>query len=152
MGFSGVASSVIMFIAVLSLSTGVVVVLRNYVSDTGNSVAVQKDIIKDQIKSDIHIDVVTYDDINLTTIYVKNSGRTQLSLTDIDVYIDKARTPRNDSNRTITLLSDTDSKNIGNWDPDEIIQIDVVKVLGTGNHEVLVKADHQSSDKEDFSN
>ena len=86
-----------------------------------------------------------------TIIYVKNTGKTQLSTTDLDVYIDSSRFPRNDTNRTITLMSDTDTTNTGNWDPEEIVMIQAFKTLGSASHEVIVKAEHKATAEEEFS-
>jgi archaellum component FlaG (FlaF/FlaG flagellin family) len=152
MGFSGLASQVIMFIAVITVTSILVVVFNGYITNTSNSIAIQNDYLVNQLKSDISIDVVSYANDNTTMIYVKNTGKVALRLNDTDVYLNGLRIPRNVTNRNIEVLSDTDTINPGTWDPKEQVLIEVYQKLNdTLSHKVIVSAQYDVKDIEEFS-
>lgn len=152
MGFGSVVSSIITFIAVVGVTTAVVIMLRDYTSISGSAIMSQRDVLSSQIKAEIAIDVIDYDyDTNTTTVYVRNSGKVVLDVDTVDVFIDSARIYRNTDNRTITLLNDTMvNGNIG-WDPRESIQIDIFLNLTNETHSLRVSSEYGVSDTETFS-
>jgi len=130
LGFGTVAAQTIMFIAIVTISTGLVVVYRDVLDDSSASMRLQGQVISNKLKTDIEIISVDYDNVTEeTTVYVKNTGKTKLDPEKVDVFVDKTRIPRNSNNRTIDVLADTEIHNIGIWDPNEDVEIIVDMVL-----------------------
>ncbi len=87
MGASAVVSQLMIFIVVLGITTGLVVVLTNYVGQTGSAMnAKQKDLV-DQLKTEIDIGSVSSNG-SITVVYVKNIGDTNLKTSYFDLYVD----------------------------------------------------------------
>ncbi len=153
MGISNIASHLIMFIAVLTISTVVVGVFNNYVDTTTSAVKVQQDWLSNQLKTAIKIEVVSYDSsTNTTTAYVENTGATILDVNDSDVFIDGQRIPRETANRTIGVVPDTEVADIGKWNPKEEVEIQVFEHLAANvTHKLIVTTPYQGMDTEEFS-
>lgn len=152
MGFGSVVSTVITFIAVVGVTTTVVIMLRDYTSISGSAIQSQRDILSNQIKAEVTIDVVDYDsDTNTTSVYVRNSGKVVLDVDTVDIFMDGARIPRETGNRTITLLEDTKINADIGWDPRESVQIDVFQNLTNETHSVRVSTEYGATDTETFS-
>jgi archaellum component FlaF (FlaF/FlaG flagellin family) len=91
-------------------------------------------------------------DTKTTHIYLKNTGQTLLDPSKFDVYIDGIRIPRNDSNRTIEVLADTDTINLGILDPKEGLHIQVFgDIREDVTHEVTVTTQYETRDSDFFS-
>jgi len=89
MGFSGIASSMIMFIAVISLSLTVVAAFKNVADTTASSMQIQSEAMAKSARTDLHIESLTYSNItDITTMYIRNTGKTVLDMDKMDVYID----------------------------------------------------------------
>lgn len=130
MGFSNMATQVIMFVSVLVIATALVIFFNNYSNETMDTANIQRQELSEKIKTDVTIDVLSYDNsTNPHTIiaYVKNTGLIPINLDVIDVYINKERIPRDNNNRTIEIISDTDTINVGQWDSKELILVTVFK-------------------------
>lgn len=130
MGFSNMATQVIMFVSVLVIATALVIFFNNYSNETMDTANIQRQELSDKIKTDVTIDVLNYDNStnpHTITAYVKNTGIIPINLDVIDVYINKERIPRDINNRTIAIISDTDTINIGQWDSKELILVTVFK-------------------------
>ena len=153
MGFSTAAAQTILFIAVIILSTGLVMVYKNVVDTTASSLQFQSNLLSNKVKTDITITNVYYNNNTDTIVIdVKNLGKTKLDLDLIDVFIDSERIPRQTSNRTIEVLSDTEIVNPGIWDPKEDIEIKVFKILNQSiSHTVKVTTQYGISDIDSFS-
>ena len=153
MGFSGVVSQLIMFIAVLFVATGLVIVFKGFMDSTTSSIVIQQNRVSDQLETDITIEVIDYDNTTATTtVYAKNTGKTKLKIDLVDIYIDEERFPRNDSNRTITVLSDTEIINLGIWDPKEVIKIQAFRNLTTDkSYDVTILTQNGIKDSDEFS-
>lgn len=150
MGFSNVATTIIMFIAVMLLATGVIITMRTDIERTQNSMRVQGELLNNQIQTNIEITNTNYT-AGTTTLYIINNGKTILKLDRIDVYLDGEFVPRNDTNRSIAIEPSTDSKNPGLWDPNEIVAIEVYKALSAGEHTIAVTTQYANKDEELFS-
>ncbi len=153
MGFSGLTSQIIMFIAVITVATGLVVVFNTSISEATTSLQIRSNAMALSMRTDITIDMVSHDpDINTTYVYVRNTGRTQLNQNNTDVYINGLRIPRNESNRTVELLEDTDLINEGVWDPSEQVKVEVFKELENATtHEVSILTDNDGRADKKFS-
>jgi archaellum component FlaG (FlaF/FlaG flagellin family) len=130
MGFSGLSSHVIMFIAVVSVATGLVAMFNSYIDTSSAAMVTQQQFLSNQIKTDITIEnIVFYNGSynsrwNITRIYVKNTGATTLDPDEVDVYINGYRFNRTPAIlRKNVMVSDTDTINIGKWDPKEVLMI-----------------------------
>lgn len=149
-----VASALILFIASMFLATAVAVTVKTQYDKTTVSMQLEQARLNDELRTDISIDIVKYsEDTNITNIYVKNTGSNEVDANDIDVYLNKERVPRNDSNRTITLLTDTMKFNNSLWNPKEVIQITIYNwSLATNTvHEVSVVTAVDVKDTYEFS-
>lgn len=150
MGFGNVATTIIMFIAVLMLATGVLITMNNQIEQSQASMKVQNDYLNNQLKTNILINQVNYS-AGQTTLYVMNEGKTILKLDKTDVFLDAEFIPRNDTNRSITIETSTDITNPGLWDPDEMVKIVINQTLTAGEHRVAVTTQYGVKDEELFS-
>jgi archaellum component FlaF (FlaF/FlaG flagellin family) len=153
MGMSTIITHVILFIAVISIATGLLMGIKNFADQSESAFNTKKDDFNRQIGTDISIEVVHYNnETNQTSVFVRNTGQTIMKPAQIDVYIDGLRIPRNDTNRTIMVLSDTDTVDVGNWNPKEELKI-VVKLWLNENkmHSVIVTTPYETTDTETFS-
>ncbi len=140
---SGIISTMIMFVAIISLTVGAVSVFKNVIDDTSTSMKIQGDAVSNSIKTDLTIESVVYSNVtDITTIGVRNSGRTKLDIDLIDMYLDGIYIPRDILNRTIAIESSTDVRNPGIWDNDEIVQIQIFKVLQDGDHVLAISTQY----------
>jgi archaellum component FlaF (FlaF/FlaG flagellin family) len=150
MGFGTIAAQVIMFIAIISVASGVFIVLTTYTQQTTDSFRIQKERIVSEIKTDISITQISYDNAsNTTLIYAKNTGETKFRLAETDAYIDGVRVSTDA--RNITVEPDTDIGNPGLWDPGETVNVTITKRVGAGVHEVDIVAPNGVGDQESFS-
>jgi archaellum component FlaF (FlaF/FlaG flagellin family) len=152
-GFSTVTTHVILFVAAIGIATGLLFGIKNFSDNAESTFKMKSDDYSNKIKTSIQIEVVHYDNVtNTTSIYVKNTGQTMLKPEQIDVYIDGVRLSRNDGNRTIEIMSDTDSINAGIFDPKEEILILVPGSLDVNKtHEVIITTQYETKDTEVFS-
>lgn len=151
-GAENVIASLILFIAVMGLATTTTIIFKNNMDSSANAVAEQQQRSTDVLKTAFVIALATYDDVNTTYVYVKNTGSTRFYPIDIDVYLDGVRVPRSDANRTINVTADTDSVNVGIWDPDEELEIQVFETFAASEtHEIVVAASNGVKVKEEFS-
>ena len=153
MGFGTIAAQTIMFISIIIVATGLVFVYNSIMDDTSNSLRVQGELISNRIKTDLEIVSSSYDnDSQTVNVYVKNTGKTKLDIEKVDVFLDEKRIPRNDANRSIEVLPDTEIRNTGIWDPSEDIAIQIQRSLNdTSKHSVQVTTQYAISDIDSFS-
>ena len=149
---SSVITTLIMFIAVLGIASGLIVAIKNYADETEAVFADKGNKYNQYLQTDINIDTLYFDNTtNTTYIYVRNVGRTIMKIDEVDIYIDGVRFARN-SSRTIEVEPDTDEINIGKWDPDEIILITAVRDLDSSvSHEAIVVTPYSVRDTKIFS-
>ena len=153
MGSSTVMTHVILFIAVLSITSGLLVAIKNYADETEGTFSIKSEEYNKVIRTDINIELVYHNnETNITYVYVRNTGQTNMKIDQIDIYIDGLRFPRNDSNRTIGVEPDTEIINTGAWDPKEQLLIKADRYLdNTVSHEVVVATPYSVRDTESFS-
>ncbi|MGM5485356.1 MAG: hypothetical protein ACQEP1_05805 [Nanobdellota archaeon] len=151
---SAVSSHLIMFIAVISISTLVVAVFNDNIDATASSIETQQNWLSNQLKTDITIELVNYVDRaeNQTTVYVENTGSTIIDTSYVDIYLSGERIERNNESRKVEVLPDTEVANEGLWDPKEQLRIIVNKTLDDNTtYDVLVTGQYGSQDKSEFS-
>lgn len=147
-GFGDAVSTLIMFIAVISVTTGIVVVFKNYVTDTQDSFNVQNKLTSSKLRTSIGITNIYYNDSSNTTyIYVKNLGETKLKTSLFDVFIDDSF----QDNFNIYYANDI-SKNMSVFNPQETLVIVKQIDLSSGSHEVKVLTEYGVGDEDFFNN
>ena len=135
-----------MFIAVISITTGLVIVFKNYVSSTQDSFSVQNKLTSNKLRSAISISNIYYNTTSNTSyIYVKNVGETPLSPKLFDIYIDNAFISNVSSyyadnlTKPITLLNNQET----------LVLIKQIN-LSSGTHETKIVTEFSTSDSELF--
>jgi archaellum component FlaF (FlaF/FlaG flagellin family) len=153
MGISTVVTHVILFIAVLSIASGLLVVIKNYADQTEGTFITKANEYDKVIRTSIKIDVLSYNNVTkATTIYIRNTGQSDMQPSQIDVYIDGVRFPRNDLNRTILVTPDTDINDAGIWNPKEELEIEAFQELSPGiTHNIIVTTPYNVRDTETIS-
>lgn len=152
MGFSSITATLIMFIAVMSLATGLVMVMKTTVDETSSSLTIRTDILKNTLQTEIDVSSISYNNITeVTTINMQNVGKTKLKTDLVDIYLDGIFMPRNDSNRTIKVIESTDTKNPGIWDPSEVLEIKVFKNMTKETHTIVVTSQYGAREEDSFS-
>jgi archaellum component FlaF (FlaF/FlaG flagellin family) len=152
MGFSSITATLIMFIAVMGLATGVIVVMKTSVDETSASLSIRSDILKNTLQTEMDISSISYNNITeTTTVNIQNVGKTKLKLEYVDIFVDGAFIPRNSTNRTIYVQASTDTKNPGIWDPHEILEIQVFKNMTLETHDIVISSQYGSRVEDSFS-
>ena len=154
MGASTVASQVIFFIAIMGITTGLVIVFNNYVDDTSSSTRAQWTLMSNNLKTDVTVTSVTYNAAaspDNTTIYLLNTGKTRLDINQTDIYLD-GYIHRNDGNRSITIEASTDTVDTGIWNEKEVVRIVVFKDLtASTTYQVCVTTQYGTRSWDSFS-
>ena len=153
MGMSTVITQVILFIAVLGIVSGLLVSIKNYTDKTEGAFSTKSNEYNQIIRTNIKIEVVQHNNFtNTTWVYVRNTGQTNMKPEQIDVYIDGVRFPRNNSNRTIEVLWDTEIEDVGIWNPKEELLIKAFMWLNENiTHDVIITTPYEVRDSESFS-
>lgn len=153
MGFSELASSLIMFITVLSLTAGVVVAMKQQVDSTSHSMVAEQKRVSNELRTSINIDSVFYSSATSEVIiYVKNTGTSKLDISKIDVFVNNDWIPRSDSNRSIEILADTNTINPDFWDQTEIVKLVIQTTLSSGEtHKLKIATEFGVGQEYEFS-
>ncbi len=137
-GFGEVVSTLILFIAVITISTSLVVAFNQYVSKTQSSLKVQNDIISNKLKTSVSITNIVYNSTTTTLyIYAKNIGETKLLTSKFDMYVDNVFT----QNFSV-VYPDNLSKSKGLLLPLETALFVKVINLTPGTHEVELVSEY----------
>lgn len=145
-GFGEVASTLIMFIAVLGVTIGVVISFQNFVIDTQGSFEDQQELTSNKLKTAISISNTYYNDSSQRLyVYVKNIGGVSLNTEIFDIYVDgqfqdsfDVVSPTNFSN-TLEILPVQDT-----------LTMIVNKTLSQGTHNVRVVTEFGVSEEDSF--
>ncbi|MDD3264020.1 MAG: hypothetical protein PHT94_03945 [Candidatus Nanoarchaeia archaeon] len=135
MGFGDVASQVIMFISIVTISLAFVFMLNDMNQSTQSALSSKQKIENDKLMSSLSFDLIDYRNGNLN-IYIKNIGETKIKLETISFYLDGEFL----SNETITkeIISETDINDIGIFNKNEILKINLSKNLDIGEHTIIL--------------
>jgi archaellum component FlaF (FlaF/FlaG flagellin family) len=144
-GFGGVASTLIMFIAIIGVTTGMVMSFQNYFLQTKDTLNYQQQQTNEKLKTFITITHTYYDapGTNLR-VYLKNTGSTNLKASYIDMFVNGEY----GTNLTPYYAGTTDLVNILKQTQTMYIDYDVS--LPVGSHNVRVVTELGVSDDEDF--
>lgn len=139
-------SAMIMFIAVVGVSTGLVIAFKNFALETQDSLTYQNDLTVSKLKTSLSITHIYYNESgNQITIYVKNVGETKLRPTRFDVFIDDAF-----YNDFTTYYANNLSRNMTTFSPQETLAIIKDITLTSGSHDVRVVTETGVSVEDSF--
>lgn len=145
-GFGSIVSSLIMFIAIISVSTVVVISFKNQVFQTNDAINQQNDFITQKIKTTISISNVFYNSTsNQVFIYVKNLGETSLHTKLFDLFLDEEYT----SNFLVKKAEDL-TTDVEILTPQQTLVIIANKTLNTGSHSLTLVSEFGNREKENF--
>ena len=151
---SSVASQVILFIAVISITTGLVAVFNNYVHETTSSTKIQWQLMSNNIKTDVTITSISFNASatpQATTIYLLNTGKVNLDVNQTDIYLD-GFISRDGASRYMALEPSTDKINPGIWDEKEVLKIIVYKDLSVSTtYEICITTQYGTRTCDTFS-
>lgn len=151
MGFANVISVMMLFTVVMGALLTIVTLAKDYTTTASASLKEQNDIMLKKLQTEITITNASYDGANENiTIKVVNTGKITLSTEFIDIFVDGARIPRSDDNRTIWINISTEVLNPGLWDPDEEVLIGVSYVLQAGTHRIDLTSENDARDVYNF--
>lgn len=145
MGFGSIVANLMMFIAVLMLATGTVFILNIYVQETQDSLTEQKNRIVSEIRTDININSISYDNTTLD-IYITNTGSIDLDMQRLDLFIDGERKSRSFVNKVIE--EDTLITGPGIWSPREMLKVSYDDTGLAGNINVRLVTPNGVSDED----
>ena len=132
--FGEVASSLIMFIAVIGITIAVVVSFQSFVVDSQSSLEDQQELTNNKLKTAIAISNTYYNDSSQKLyVYVKNIGDVQLETQVLDLYINEQF---NNNFQTVSPINF--SQNISTLPIQETLTVVVNKTLNPGTHKVQV--------------
>lgn len=144
--FGSVVSTLIMFIAIVGVTTGIVISFENYVSEAQSSFSSQNELASNKLKTAVSIINTDYNSSsNVLYVYVKNIGESKLRPQNFDVFLDDAYvvnynvTQAADFSTIMTLM---DLQDTG------VVQIPTTLVSGT--HEVKVITEFGVGAEESF--
>jgi archaellum component FlaG (FlaF/FlaG flagellin family) len=145
-GFAGAVSTLIMFIAVISVTTGLVIAFMNYVNDTQHSFSKKNELSSNKLKTSISVTNIYYNSSSSDLyIYVKNIGETKLSAGLLDLYIN------NNFNKDFSVVyANNLSKNMTIFQPQDTMAIIKNINIASGTHEITVSTQYGVGDSDSF--
>jgi archaellum component FlaF (FlaF/FlaG flagellin family) len=143
--FGGVASTLIMFIAIIGVTAGMVMSFQNYFLQTKDTLNFQQKQTNEKLKTFITITHTYYDDpgTNLR-VYIKNTGSINLKASYIDLFVNGAY----GTNLTPYYAGTTDIVEVLKQTQTMYIDYDIT--LPVGSHTVRAVTELGVSDNEDF--
>jgi len=152
MGFGTLVTNIIMFIAIITLTTTFIGVFKMYADESTSSMQIQSKVISNNLKTDITIQSTDFDnETDTITTNILNSGKTKLDIDYVDVYVDGGFVPRNTSNRTIEVIPSTEIEDPGIWNPKEILEIKIFRNVSKGSHTLKLATEYGVTDTDTFS-
>lgn len=139
-------SSLILFIAVLGISIAIIAGFQQFAADTQTSMKNQQDLLSKKINTQYIISNIVYDtSTNTTTIYIKNTGETELatelfSFFIATEYISSPSIVDADTGTSTRLLK-----------PQDVIRVESAINLTTGVYDVRVVSEYGNVVEETFS-
>ena len=144
-GFGGVASTLIMFIAIIGVTTGMVMSFQNYFLQTKDTLNYQQSQTNEKLKTFVTITHTYYDAAGTNLrVYLKNTGSTNLKASYIDMFVNGEY----GTNLTPYYAGTTDLVSV--LTQTETMYIDYDVSLPVGSHNVRVVTELGVSDDEDF--
>ena len=137
-GAGEAVSALIMFIAIVGISTGMVIAFKNYIADTQSSLEYQNKETSNKLKTSIAITNIYYNSSgSQVTVYVKNTGETKLDAQALDFFVDDA---------FISGYGTLEATNLSNtirvFEPQQTIALRYNATLGSGTHTFRVVTEY----------
>lgn len=146
--FGGVASTLIMFIAIVGISTGLVISFKNYISEAQASFDFQNDLTVSKLKTAMSVTHVTYNEsVPQVIIYLKNIGESKLRPTKFDLFIDEAYI-----SDFSTLHADNFSQEMTLQSPQQTVAIVKNISLAQGSHDIRIVTELGVGVEDSFNN
>ena len=146
-----IIANLIIFVGVMALSAAAIALFKTLYDTNANEVTAASTRTSSVLKTDFAISSVAYSSGTIY-VYAKNTGTKQFDPDDLDIYIDEMRIPRNVTNRTVTVTTDTDTINAGIWDQKEEVEFNVYHTYSTPEtHTVRIATPNGVSVEGDFS-
>lgn len=137
-GAGEAVSALIMFIAIVGITTGLVITFKNYISDTQSSLDYQNQETSNKLRTSIAITNIYYNATgNYVYVYVKNTGETKLDANVFDVYVDDEYVRDYGVYEAGNL-----SSSLRILQPQETIALRYNTTLGSGTHEFRVVTEY----------
>ncbi len=147
-GFGDAASTLILFIAVVAVSVGLVIAIQNYTLKTQDSMSFQNELTNNQIRTSIDIINVFYNSSNENLyIYVKNLGQTNLDGDGFSLFVNKFYVPQYDSYKAEDLLTP-----LGILQPSQVGVLVANLSLDSGTHVVRLVSQYGGTGATDYFN
>lgn len=125
MGFDTIASSLIMFIAVLSVSVMVVSLFNAYVTQGVSALNYKKNQILDRIDTDFRIIEIKYNfTSNIFYVYLLNTGKTSLRPENFLVFLDGNYVAKDEY--TIKILENNQNPSL--LDKNEVLMFNLTRI------------------------
>ena len=145
-GFGSVVSTLIMFIAIVGVTTGLVISFKNFVGDTQSSFSTQNELASNKLKTSLSITNNYYNSSSNTLyVYVKNVGETKLVTRNFDVFLD---------NEYLTNYNISYANNFSNlmtlMQIQDTAAVIIPKTLNSGTHEIKVVSEYGVGDEDSF--
>jgi len=138
-------SHMIFFIATVIIAMSVVVILSSNVQSITGATSSSSKVLSDQLRTDITIisdpEVIPYSAVEGYTFYAKNTGKSELSLTYVDVIIDGMLL--SPSNMTLSLADEGTV-----WSTGDVLVIKAITTpdpLDSGDHSIRVVTENGKS-------
>lgn len=145
-GFGSVVSTLIMFIAIVGVTTGIVISFENYVSETQSSFSSQNELASNKLKTSLTIINTNYNSSsNILYVYIKNIGESKLRPQNFDVFLNDAYI----ANYTVTDASDLFTL-VTLLELQDAAAIQIPTILPSGTHEIKVVSEYGVGDEESF--
>jgi archaellum component FlaG (FlaF/FlaG flagellin family) len=144
--FGSVVSTLIMFIAIVGVTTGMVIAFQNYISKTQSSFSSQNELTSNKLKTALSITNEYYNATSTNlTVFVKNIGETQLPIKNFDVFVN------NDYKTTYSVVyASNTSKTMIVMNPQDTAQFIIPVSLSAGTHEVKIISGYGVGDDDTF--
>lgn len=149
MGADTIASTLLLFIAVMVMTTGAVVVLSEYVTKTSFAVKNKQAQMLAQIQTSIEITNVNCTGGTWSRIYAKNTGTTTIDTNYLELYVDNEWV----KNTSFQVLDPNTEAPVSLWSPRQTVLINAThQFLSSGAiHQVKITTDNAVSDSYLFS-
>lgn len=139
-------SAIILFVAVLSVSIGVVVAFQQFILDTQTSLDKRQDYAINSLNTQLIVSNVYYDSgASETHVYVKNVGTTTLAVKNLAFFINEEY----GINLSPSLADDVGNP-VRELRPQKTLYVVFPKVLTSGTHTLLIVSEYGSGVSEEF--
>ena len=144
--FGGAASTLIMFIGIITVTTGLLISFMQYVDKAEDSVSTKNDFLSKKLETEIAIINIVYDESEeQTSIYLRNLGNTKLATKHFSVFLDDQY-----FKNTSTVSTENITSIMPILDIQEVGLLIINKTLNSGSHNARIITEYGVDAGEDF--